>query len=192
MKEERRKNLIVNRLQYRMVFHAFGLVLGVSLILILSLIFIFGPENVFAPGRNYTLPIIIFIIIAIVLYYLSYVTLLRLSNRIYGPLHRLASYLKKLSEGIETGEIKFRKGDVVNGIQEIYNELCHSLTKTLHYDYNELVNTFSQLEDILDRIHSKSISENELYNSLEKICERLADALDLTTDVIHQKDNNSD
>ncbi len=190
MKKDRRKNLIVNRLQYRIVFHAFGLVLGVSIILILSLIFIFKPEQVFAPGRNYTLPIIIFAIITIVLYYISYVTLLKLSNKIYGPLYRLSNYLKKLSEGLETGEIKFRKGDIVNGIQEIYNELCHSLTKTLHYDYNELVNTFSQLEDILDRLHNKSISEDELSNSLERICERLADALDLTTGVIHQKEDN--
>lgn len=189
MRKDRRKNLIVNRLQYRIIFYAFGLILGVSLILILSLIFIIGPELVFAQGRDYTLPIIIFLIIAIVLYYISYVTLLKLSNRIYGPLYRLANHLKKLSEGIETGEIKFRKGDVINGIQEIYNELCHKLTKTLHYDYNELVNTFTQLEDILDRLHNKSISEDELYNSLEKICAKLAHALDLTSDVIHQNDD---
>ncbi len=190
MKKDRRKNLIVNRLQYRMVFHAFGLVLGVSIIFILLFILIFGANQIFAPGRDYTLRVLIVVAVAIVLYYISYITLLKLSNRIYGPLYRLANYLKKLSDGIETGEIKFRKGDVVNGIQEIYNELCHSLTKTLHYDYNELVNTFTQLEDILDRIHNKSIGEDELYTSLEKICERLADALDLTTNVIHQKDNN--
>ncbi len=186
MKQERRKNLIVNRLQYKMIFYTFGFVLGVSVILILAFILLCGPGNIFAQARNYTLQLAIFIVIAFILFYLTYKSLLRLSNRIYGPIYRLSNYIKRLSEGVETGEIKFRKDDVVNGIQQIYNDLCHSLTKTLHYDYNELVNTFSQLEDILDRMHSKTISEEELYNALENICGRLANALDLTTDVIHR------
>ncbi|MEO0184537.1 MAG: hypothetical protein ABIL22_06715 [candidate division WOR-3 bacterium] len=191
MGKNRRKSLIVNRLQYRMLLHSLGLVIGVSIILVALFVVIFGTKQVFAPGKCHFGHIAVFIIIALVLYYLSYTTILRLSNRIYGPLHRLANYLKQLSDGIETGDIKFRRDDIVNGIQEIYNELCHSLTKTLHYDYNELVNTFSQLEDILDRIHNKSISEQDLYLSLEKICSRLAHALDLTTEAIHQKEDNS-
>lgn len=189
MKENRRKVLIVNSLQYRMLLHTFGLVIGVSLILIIAFIFIFGVNRTFGLRGTSVFHWLIFIVIAIMLYLISYISILKLSNRIYGPLYRLSSYLKRLSDGIETGEIRFRKNDVVNGIQEIYNNLCKSLTRTLHYDYNELVNTFSQLEDILDKIHHKTITEEELNSSLENICSRLAKALDLTTDVIQQKED---
>jgi len=166
------------------------MVVDASIILVVAFFFIFRPSQILAPVRCYAVHWAVFIILAIILYYISYITILKLSNRIYGPIYRLADYLKKLSEGIETGEIKFRKDDVVNGIQEIYNDLYKSLTKTLHYDYNELVNAFSHLEDILDKIHNKTVTEDELCKSLENICSRLAKALDLTTDVIHQKDNN--
>ncbi|MGB9720899.1 MAG: hypothetical protein ACPL28_05400 [bacterium] len=191
MNLNRRKNLVVNRLQYRMLIHSLGMVIGVSIVLVAIFVLIFGTERIFATGTCYFVRIAVFIVIALILYYISYITILRLSNRIYGPLHRLSYYLKQLSEGIETGEIKFRKNDIVDGIQDIYNELCHSLTKTLHYDYNELVNTFSQLEDILDKIHNKSINDEDLYVSLENICSRLASALDLTTSALHQKENGS-
>ncbi len=188
MKKNRRKVLIVSNLQYRMLLHTFGLVLAVSIILVLAFIFIFGINRTYAQEKCSFFQWAIFIIIALILYLISYTTILKLSNRIYGPLYRLSGYLKRLSEGIETGEIKFRKDDVLNGIQEIYNNLCKSLTRTLHYDYNEIVNTFSQLEDILDKIHQKTITEEELNSSLENICSRLARALDLTTDVVHPKD----
>ncbi len=188
MKKNRRKVLIVNNLQYRMLLHTFGLLVAVSIILVLAFIFIFGIDRTFTQEKCSFFQWAIFIIVALILYLISYITILKLSNRIYGPLHRLSGYLKRLSEGIETGEIKFRKDDVLNGIQEIYNNLCKSLTRTLHYDYNEIVNTFSQLEDILDKIHQKTITEEELSGSLENICSRLARALDLTTDVVHPKD----
>ncbi len=187
MVKNRRRNLIVNRLQYRMLLHAFGIVVVVSMFMVISFYLLFGCGNSFTPGRGNFVNISLFIIIAIVLYYIVFITILRLSNRIYGPLYRLANYLHKLSEGIETGEIRFRKDDVVDGIQDIYNELCRSLTKTLHYDYKELAIIFKQLEDILDRMHGKNIDEQELYHSLEEICSRLAKALDITTEVLHQK-----
>ncbi|MCX7995727.1 MAG: hypothetical protein N3A65_08175 [candidate division WOR-3 bacterium] len=185
MKQERRKNLIVSRLQLKMIYHCLGLVLVVSIILSVLSFLLFSQGQLLS-GLNQWLKIVIFVIVAVVLYSISYLRFVKLSNKIYGPIYRLAGYLKKLSDGIETGEIKFRKDDVIDGIQDVYNELCHSLTKTLHYDYNELVNTFSQIEDILDRMHHKTITEEELYKSLENICGRLADALDLTTDVIHR------
>ncbi|MEO0137698.1 MAG: hypothetical protein ABIL86_09230 [candidate division WOR-3 bacterium] len=191
MKLERRKNLIVNRLQYRIILHCVGLTVGISAILVVLCLLFFCSDNILA-GLSTPLKILILLVCALVLYYFSYQSLLRLSNKIYGPIYRLGSYLKKLSEGIETGEIKFRKDDVIDGIQQVYNELCRSLTKTLHYDYNELVNTFSQLEDILDRLHQKTITEEELYKALENICGRLADALDLTTDVLQQDEVNKD
>jgi hypothetical protein len=189
MKIERRKNLIVNRLQYRLVLYSFGLVVGVSIVLLIAFIIIFGPKEIFPSNKCLAFSVSIFVILQVLLYYFSYITLLKLSNRIYGPLYRLSIYLKKLSEGIETGEIRFRKDDIIDDVQKIYNELCHSLTKTLHYDYNELVNTFSQLEDILDHLHKDDISKEELYKSLENICARLAKALDLTTDIIQKKEN---
>lgn len=188
MKNNRRKIFIVSNLQYRMLFHTLGLVIGVSIVLVIAFIFIFGADRTFTQRGYSVFRWIIFIILAIILYLISYMTILKLSNRIYGPLYRLSTYLKKLSEGIETGEIKFRKDDVIDSIQEIYNNLCKSLSKTLHYDYNEIINTFSQLEDILDRIHHKNIAEEELYRSLENICSRLAKALDITTNVINQGD----
>ncbi|MGQ9817191.1 MAG: hypothetical protein ACUVQ3_04485 [bacterium] len=188
MEKNRRKSLIVSNLQYRMLFHTFGLVVGVSILLIIAFIFIFGADQTFAQREYGVFRWIIFIIIALILYFICYITILKLSNRIYGPLSRLSTYLKKLSEGMETGAIRFRKDDVIDGIQEIYNNLCRSFSKTLHYDYNEIVNTFSQLEDILDRIHHKNITEEELYRSLENICSRLAKALDLTTNVINPDD----
>lgn len=188
MRKNRRKSLVVSNLQYRMLLHTLGLVFGVSIILIVAFIFIFGVDRTSVFKASLFVRWAIFIIIAIILYLISYFTILKLSNRIYGPLYRLSGYLRRLSEGIETGEIKFRKDDIINGIQDIYNNLCKSLTKTLHYDYTQLVNTFSELEDILDKIHRKTITEAELNDSLENICSRLAKALDLTTDVINPND----
>ncbi len=187
MVKNRRRNLIVNSLQYRMVLHAFGFLVVVSIILVVLFYFIFGCGEGLIHGKFNFVNIVLFVIIALVLYYIAYFSILRLSNRIYGPLHRLSTYLQKLSEGIDTGEIKFRRDDVMNGIQEIYNDLCRSLTRTLHYDYEELANTFKQLEDVLDKIHARKIGDDELYQSLENICGRLAKALDITTEVIHQK-----
>ena len=60
------------------------------------------------------------VIIAIILCGLSYWAVLLISHKIYGPLYRCAKHIKKLSNGEEPGELKFRKGDAVNSIEEIF------------------------------------------------------------------------
>uniref|UniRef100_A0A7C4XF62 Methyl-accepting chemotaxis protein n=1 Tax=candidate division WOR-3 bacterium TaxID=2052148 RepID=A0A7C4XF62_UNCW3 len=184
--KERRKRLIVNKLQYRFVFYTLFIVIAVSLILIITTLLLFNRE-IFGAGRCNFVQFAILIVIALILYSITLRIMVKYSNRIYGPLYRLGNYLQDLSEGKETGQLKFRKEDVIDGLSEIYNGFYKSLRKTLRYDYNEMVKTFSELENILDKLHNKTISNNELYDSLQNICTRLARALDITSETVRDK-----
>ena len=109
------------------------------------------------------------------------------THKIYGPLYRLRVYIKKLSEGEPADELRFRKGDAIHGLKEIYMDLRKSLEKTLHYDYEEMVRVFSELQLILDKVYTKQIKEKELSDSLQEICDRLAKALDKTSEAIEKE-----
>ncbi len=186
MPKNRRKRLIVNRMQYRLIWYISLLVIATSLILITTVFLLFGRE-IFYPPKCLFVQFSILFILALVLYIINIRCAMQITNKIYGPLFRLTNYMRKLVNGEETEKLNFRKGDAIDGITEIYNELIKSLEKTLHYDYKELGKTFSELQDILDKIHNHSIGEEELYNSLQNICNRLAKALDITSEVIEKK-----
>lgn len=127
------------------------------------------------------------IITGIVLLVVSLWALILTTHKIYGPLYRLRIYIKKLSEGEPTDELRFRRGDAIHGLKEIYMDLRKSLEKTLHYDYEEMVRVFSELQQILDRVYAKQIKEKELSDSLQDICNRLAKALDKTSEAIEKE-----
>jgi len=186
MLKNRRKTLIVSNLQFRLIIICMVLIIGISAILIVSLFMLLKNNiaNLSIPGNLLYSPLYIVIIIAIVLYLVSLWILIHVSHRIYGPLYRLGQYIKDLVQGKKTEELKFRKGDAIDGLKEIYNNLCKVLEKTLHYDYNELVKIFSELEDILDKMYNKKIEERELYTELQSICGRIAKALDITAETI--------
>jgi hypothetical protein len=95
-----------------------------------------------------------------------------------------SAYIKKMSNGETTDDLQFRKGDAVDGLKEIYNDLRQSFEKTLHYDYEEMVKIFSELQDILDKVYNKKIQDRQLYNSLQGACDKLAKALDITSETI--------
>ena len=189
----RRRTFIINRVQYRIIISVMGLVIGVSAILVVSLFAIF-KSNIFllVPLRvvnqvlaNSILPVVV---IAIILFLASLWAVVLISNKIYGPLYRLGIYIKKLSAGEKTGELKFRKGDAVDGINEIYNELSKNLEKTLHYNYKEMIHIFSELHNISDKIYNKQIQEEDLHASLQNICSRIAKALDITSEAIEPEE----
>lgn len=181
--KNRRRTLIVNKIQYRFITLMMGLIIGVSAILVAVLFFIFRID-LFVLGKCYFVQFALFIIIALILYLINLKLVFHLSNKIYGPIYRLSQYIQKLSNGERTGELTFRKGDAINGLKQIYNDLHQSLEKTLHYDYQEMVKIFTELEDVLDQIYNKKISEKELYDSLQSICGRIAKALDITSETI--------
>jgi hypothetical protein len=190
IKRRRRKTIIISKIQLRMIFAIMGIIIGVSIILLLSLFFIFKanieilqvPEEVLGQFLSDSMwPVII---TAIVIFIVSLWAIILISHKIYGPLYRFGIYVKSLSEGQPTDELKFRKGDAVDGLREVYNALRQALEKTLHYDYQEMVSIFSELQNILDKINNKEIKDAALTDALQNICNRIAKALDKTSELV--------
>lgn len=190
--ENRRRVRIINEYQYRLIITMIVLVILISMFL-LGVMFILLRNNIAAlpqpimPGTNLYhkllyQPFLIVIIVALILFIIAFWLLIVITHRVYGPIYRLGKFIRALSKGEKTGELRFRKGDAVDHMADLYNELYESLKKTLHYNYNELVKIFSDLEDILDQVYQHKIEDTVLLNNLQTICNRIAKALDLTMD----------
>jgi hypothetical protein len=61
------------------------------------------------------------------------------------------------------------------------------MERTLHYNYDEMVAIFSILQDILDKLYNKKIQSKQLNDALQDVCNRLAKALDVTSDTIKKE-----
>lgn len=190
----RRKKIIIHGLQAQLIVAILGLVFGISLILLVSLYLILknnlanlpiAEELIQEAMRASIWPVVI---IGIVLLLGSGWSIILITLKIYGPLYRLRKYIKKISDGEITEELEFRRGDAINGLQEIYNDLRQSMKKTLHYDYGAMVKIFSELQDILDKMYEKKTYNHELYNSLQEVCSKLAKALDITSEAIESEE----
>jgi len=190
--KNRRKKVIIHNLQIQLIISIAGLIIGTSLILVTSLFLIFrnnmaaiGISKEFISEILYdsVLPVAV---IALVVFVVSIWAIVLITHKIYGPLYRLRTYIKKLCEGETTDELQFRRGDAINGLKEIYNDLRKSMEKTLHYDYNTMVEIFSEIEEILDKIYYKRIKDREIYDQLQDTCGRLAKALDITSEAIEK------
>lgn len=125
-------------------------------------------------------PVLTMIIIALFLYIIAFWLLIIMTHKVYGPMYRLGKFIKSLSKGEKTGELQFRKGDAVDHLSDLYNDLYASIQKILNYDYQSLIRVFSELEDVLDQVYNKKVEHTELFNSLQNICNRIARALDIT------------
>jgi len=188
--KNRRKKLILHNLQMRLIIALMGLVISISAILVISLFLIF-KNNVSTLSVSEELikqvlsdsiwPVTA---IALILFIISMWAIVLITHKIYGPLHRLCAYIKKMSNGETTDDLQFRKGDAVDDLKEIYNDLRQSFEKTLHYNYEEMVKIFSELQDILDKVYNKKIQDRQLYNALQSACDKLAKALDITSETI--------
>ncbi len=189
----RRRKIILHNLQIKLIIALSGIIIGVSIILVTSLFLIFKNNiSTFSIPEEYVQGILTnsiwpVVIIAIVLFIVAIWAIIMITHKIYGPLYRLRMYIKKLTEGEVAEELRFRRGDAVHGLQEIYNELRRSLEKTLHYDYKEMVRIFSELQQILDKLYQKKIKHKELYDVLQNTCDRLAKALDVTSEAIESE-----
>lgn len=190
----RRRKIIIHGLQAQLIVAILGLVFGISLILLVSLYLILknnlanlpvAEELIQEAMRASIWPVVI---IGIVLLIGSGWSIILITLKIYGPLYRLRKYIKKISDGEITAELEFRRGDAINGLQEIYNDLRKSMKKTLHYDYGAMVKIFSELQDILDKMYEKKTYNHELYNSLQEVCSKLAKALDITSEAIESEE----
>ena len=177
-----------------MIVAILGLVFGISLILLVSLYLILknnlanlpiAEELIQEAMRASIWPVVI---IGIVLLIGSGWSIILITLKIYGPLYRLRKYIKKISDGEKTPELEFRRGDAINGLQEIYNDLRQSMKKTLHYDYGAMVKIFSELQDILDKMYEKKTFNHHLYDSLQEVCSKLAKALDITSEAIESEE----
>ena len=186
----RRRTLFITDLQTKFTIALMGLIVGISLILVTTLALLFKGKLTFFWMTDEIIKQIMFdsilpvAIIGIILFSLSLWAVILISHKIYGPLYRFNMYLKKLTSGQEAGELKFRTGDAMDGLKEVYNEIRKNLESTLHYNYEEMVDIFSKLQNILDKLHDKKIEHKELYNSLQNVCSRIAHALDITSDAI--------
>ncbi len=189
----RRKQFVLHGLQRTLIITIMGIIIAISASLVVLSFLLFhyystgfiAPENQMFPLTASIWPIVI---TAVVLYGVCVWVLIIITHRIYGPLYRLTTYIKKLVNGDMTDEIVFRKDDAITGLKEIYNDLRTSLEKTLHYNYTEMVHIFSELENILDNIYHKKIKDRELYDSLQECCSKLARALDITSEAIEKKE----
>lgn len=189
-KINRRRKFIIHNLQVTLIVTLVGLIVGVSLVMVITLFLSFKNNIAGLPVPPEMVDQLLsdslraIVIVAVILYFASLWALIMITHKIYGPLYRFTIYIKKLSEGHKTNDLVFRRGDAIVGLREIYNELRRSLERALYYDYREMVKIFSQLEDILDKIYGKQIEHQELYDSLEGLCQRIAKALDVTSGVI--------
>jgi len=190
----RRKKIILHGMQVRLIIALLGIIIGISVILVTSQFFIFKDNiSVFSIPQEYIqqvlndsiLPVVI---IAIISFAAAIWAIIMITHKIYGPLYRLSMYIRKLSFGEVTEEIRFRRGDAVDGLKEIYNDLRKSLEKALHYDYKEMVRIFSDLQHILDEMYQKKIEHDELYDVLQGTCNRIAKALDVTSEAIQSEE----
>lgn len=190
----RRRKIIIHSLQTQLIVAILGLVFGISLILLVSLYLILknnlanlpiAEELIQEAMRASIWPVVI---IGIVLLIGSGWSIILITLKIYGPLYRLRKYIKQISDGEISPELEFRRGDAINGLQEIYNDLRQSMKKTLHYDYGAMVKIFSELQDILDKMYEKKTYNHELYNSLQEVCSKLAKALDITSEAIKSEE----
>lgn len=190
----RRRKIIIHSLQAQLIVAILGLVFGISLILLVSLYLILKNNLANLPIAEELLqeamrasiwPVVI---IGIVLFIGSGWSIILITLKIYGPLYRLRKYIKKISTGEITPELEFRKGDAINGLQEIYNDLRQSMKRTLHYDYGAMVKIFSELQDILDKMYEKKTYNHQLYDSLQEVCSKLAKALDITSEAIESEE----
>lgn len=188
--KNRRRKIILHNLQIRLIIALMGLIISISAILVISLFLIFKNNvstlSVSAELIKQVLSDSIWpvIAIALILFIISMWAIVLITHKIYGPLYRLCIYIKKMSNGETTDDLQFRKGDAVDGLKEIYNDLRQSFEKTLHYNYEEMVKIFSELQDILDKVYNKKIQDRQLYNSLQGACDKLAKALDITSETI--------
>lgn len=191
-KRKRRKQFVLHGLQRNLIITIMGIIITISaaLVLLSFILYHYNSIGFISPEyRAYPLAASVWpvVIVAIVFYILCLWVLIVITHRIYGPLHRMTTYIKKLINGNTTEEITFRKDDAITGLKEIYNDLRTSLEKTLHYNYTEMVHIFSQLENILDQIYNKKIKDRELYDSLQECCSKLARALDITSEAIEKE-----
>jgi len=186
-KANRRRILFVSHVQYRLIISVMALLIIVSTIIAIAALVIL--KNNFAGTISPTQSVIIFTVVTLLLYAVSLWMMIIWSNRIYGPICRLGNYIQRLCHGERTGDIKFRKGDALDGITDIYNELCKSLEKNLTYDSKELARIFTDLETVLDKIYKKELSEREVYDTLQRISNRIAKALDITSDTLQKIDS---
>lgn len=189
----RRKKVILHGIQVKLIIALLGIVAAVAIVLVGESFIILRnnasaqdvpPELIDSLTRQSLWPVVI---TGIVLLIASLWALILATHKIYGPLYRLRVYIKKLCEGEPTGELRFRRGDAMHGLKEIYNDLRKSLEKTLHYDYGEMVEVFSELQQILDKVYANELKEKELSDSLQHICDRLAKALDKTSEAIEKE-----
>ena len=188
--QNRRRVRIINEYQYRLIIAMIVLIIAITAIL-LGVLFLLIRSNIAALPRPLLetanlyhrllyQPFLIVIIIALIIFISTFWILIVVTHRVYGPIYRLGKFIKALSKGEKTGELHFRKGDAVDHMADLYNELYDSLKKTLHYNYNELVKVFSDLEDILDQVYNRQVDDTHLFNNLQILCNRIAKALDLT------------
>lgn len=185
-----RRKLIISKLQWNMILSLIGLIIGVSFILATALFFIFKSKiSILSVSEEvinqfFSDSMLALAITAVILFAISFWAVVLISHKIYGPLYRFGLYLKKLRNGEITEEIQFRKYDAVNGLKEIYNDLRGAFEKTLKYDYKEMISIFTELQNILDKVHGKQLKDEELSQSLQTVCDRIANALDVTSEVI--------
>lgn len=188
--ENRRRIRIINQHQYQFIIWMLLLIIGVTLVFGFAIIFLINqaiaslphpiPEDINLKHSLIFKSLPVIIIIALFLYIITFWLLIIITHKIYGPIFRLGKFMRSLSHGEKTGELAFRKGDAVDHLSDIYNELYASLQKTLHYDYHTLVRIFSEMEDLLDQVYNNKYENGEIFNSLQNICNRIAKALDIT------------
>jgi len=190
--QNRRRVRIINEYQYRLIITLIILIIVISAVLLGVLFFLLRsniaalpqpiPSGINLYHKLLYQPFLVVIIIALIIFIVTFWLLIVITHRVYGPIYRLGKFIKALSKGEKTGELRFRKGDAVDHMADLYNDLYESLKKTLHYNYSELVKVFSDLEDILDQVYNLKIDDTRLFSNLQTLCTRIAKALDLTMD----------
>ncbi len=88
-----------------------------------------GQELLIASVRPLAIILpIVFVILA--------VTVLFISHRIAGPLHRLKMYMEKVENGDHSVRLKFRKNDAIHDVAESFNRMVEGIRKNFEKKKN--------------------------------------------------------
>jgi hypothetical protein len=126
MKEKnRRRKLIISKLQWHMILSIMGLIAGVAGALVVLTFVVVRKYASLLPITpevgNQLIAKSVFpvVIIVIILFILSFWAVLLISHKLYGPLYRCGKYIEQLIGGEKAKDLKFRKDDAVSDLKDI-------------------------------------------------------------------------
>lgn len=105
-----------------------------------------------------------------------------ISHKIAGPLYRVKEQIKKIIAGNYKAKIKFRKGDLLHDIANLFNEMIDNLDKIKTSDLSYI----DEIEKNLEKLH-KSIEKTKESPDKKDISQQLNNTLSILEEMRNKK-----